>query len=459
MSSIGADRVQEDVRFAARNPLQRAKSRQRAPGTEIAVPLKRGGNRAFSLSFRRIFQTVSSAFRSPEVIPPTRKTTMKHLYRPSIISLCVGLCSLLGFSAESREQIDLDFQNRAFERVVAERSIDQRPSVSRPAAGTLPTPLTITAPSAASAATDTSADEAQPALETRAAVAATWTARQQIDLFARRELYQAGFYDALQTTINDPELGRWDYQQGLHAGRRDPATAVGSEIGYTEATKVARSRARAHVTAQWELGHDRELDPRPTAATLEVSVPDITTPQLFDVFDDFPLASVLEQTDTQGLKSLWTLYHHDSYDDFYDNAWADAEHAFDYWLSHHRDRAAWIGLDAPERSQFEQLFRRAYAHQIVELIADIGNEAYSQGHDHGWDYGSFVAYEWNYRQGYHQGFEIAVHEHARTAFREAYPRLYREKVDELFRQHSQSARLEISPLRTRDNQSQGVLEP
>ncbi len=75
----------------------------------------------------------------------------------------------------------------------------------------------------------------------------------------------------------------------------------------------------------------------------------------------------------------------------------------------------WRYLDLAERSQLENLFKQMFGRQLKDLSAGVAERAYSQGFDSGWDYGSLVAQEWSYRQGYHEGFETAREKLAETA--------------------------------------------
>lgn len=254
------------------------------------------------------------------------------------------------------------------------------PSSSRPAAGKLPEALAIGVPDEEVEALGVPAD---PALETRAAVAATWTARKVFDVFGRREIYRAGFYDGLHAALRDPILSQWEYSAGLRAGRRD---------------RQARPAGAA-------------LAPQPETLVFAASRPAARAPRIVEVFDEYPVSSS-RHIEIEPLPDPWRLYNARSYDDFYDREWTDPRHAFDVWLRQHEDRAFWRGMESAERARLAELFQRMYPRQLSDFAASFSEQAYGLGHDDGWDYGSLIAHEWSFRRGYHEGFSAARAEKA-----------------------------------------------
>ncbi len=302
------------------------------------------------------------------------------MFLPMIL-FCTVLSSAFVFATEIPKEIEIDYER---ERIA--RSSVGRPSISQPAAGNLPRALTeglrdsfqrVEAHGREGNDFDT-----MDGLETRAAVAATWTARQQITIFGRREIYQAGFYDGLQQAFHDPLVGDWDFRQGHQAGLRP---------------------GRAMESRQRRATEDAE----PISA--------VRNPNLLDVFEDLPLTSVIEPSGLEPLPDPLKLYRSDNYEDFYDQRWTESERALEYWIDHHQDRAFWRQLGSAEKARFAEMFRSIYSRQLPDLLVGAGEGFYARGHGDGWSYGAMVAQEWSYRQGFHQGFMSALHEHARQA--------------------------------------------
>ncbi|MEM7352670.1 MAG: hypothetical protein AAF657_17860, partial [Acidobacteriota bacterium] len=169
-----------------------------------------------------------------------------------------------------------------------------RPSTSAPAAGALPETLTLALTRHFLAEPQTSqAEQADQGLETRAAVAATWTARQQIESFGIRELYEAGFHDALQAALEDPGIGDWDYQAGIRSGQVDlRATEIGTQLGLSRAKQATQAVALASEVT------------KPS--------PEVRQPRLLDVFDAHAPMSTLkmsaEDAAVLGQPDPWLLY-------------------------------------------------------------------------------------------------------------------------------------------------------
>ncbi len=324
-----------------------------------------------------------------------------------------------------------------------------RPSISPPAAGALPSVLTVVRTNA-SADTSFRPQYTPAGLETRASVAATWTARQQIQIFGHREIYEAGFYDGLQQAFHDPLIGDWDHLQGDLAGSRDrQAYRIGSELGLRHARIRADQDAHARIafqsqntTSQVRRDTESSLNREGVVDELTALMPQVREPRLLDVFEDLPLSSVLERSEPGSLPDPLKLYRSSNYQDFYDHHWTEPESAFAYWLTHHRDRAFWQQLSEDERTGFAEIFRSAYRHQLPELLAGRGEQAYGDGYGDGWSYGVRVVQEWRRRQGYHEGFNAALQTHARSAYWKSYPSLFDDRYGELFRQWSATAKAE-----------------
>ncbi len=395
----------------------------------------------------------------------------------AISFLAFGFSHLSAFAADPPKEINIDYA-----RECIGRSSTGRPSISQPAAGALPLALAAPRPSGELALAELGGGrDAANGLKTRAAVAATWTARQQIQIFGRREIYQAGLYDGLQQAFHDPLIGDWDQLQGHHAGRRArEAFRIGSELGAEQARIVAAEDAYARITAQF---HDLTRDPRAKAQPdkarriasrqerameQDTPIPVARKPRLLDVFDDVPLSSFLTASERgprdrhhelEPLPDPFKLYRSDSYDDFMDRRWTEPGRAFDYWLDHHRDSAFWRQLNDHEKVDFAEIFRFTFSRQLHGLLADAGEHAYGEGHGDGWNYGVLVVQEWSHRKGYHEGFTSALQQHARSAFRDRYPRLLDDRYGELFREWSTTAKPEIRKVVVVDGSGDGVFEP
>ncbi len=367
------------------------------------------------------------------------------------IGICLGFSFLTAPQAQGREAIDIAFENIHVDRQ-ALRGGTGRPSNSLPEPGGVPPVLKLEWPtesslearkeSTALAANDSASN---PGIETLAAVAATWTARLQTQTLASRELYAAGFFEALKTALNDPLLGEWDLAEGIRIGSEAPlAQEVGFQIGFENAQRVSGKVASRHIKAQFrDLSHEPRPTPRPAVAGQRSPLPVAQKPSLQRVFEAYPLRSFLESAETDHLPDPWALYRYQSHDDFYSKQWSDANHGFNTWLDSHRERALWNDLEADERAVFARVFKETFALQVQDLFSRDGERTYSKGYRDGWSYGSFIAYEWGFRRGYHQGFEATMQTRFESAFREHYPTLYLERYQELFREWSTSVRPKI----------------
>ena len=315
-------------------------------------------------------------------------------------------------AAEKLGVIDVEYKR--------DRNAAGPPSISKPAAGGLPPCLAIEAPAGSGEHGDVAA---KPGLETRASIAATWAARQKIVVFGEREIHRAGFFEGLQAAFQDPLIGDWDHRRGVRAGLRDPnARRIGAHLGAREARRTSAENVYDLITTP--------AADRPATPALEPWIPPARQPRLLDVFDQIPLKTFLEHTGSEPLPDAWKLYRSDSYADFYDRRWADAEAAFEYWLDHHRGQAFWSDLEETQRSRFMEIFHHAFQHQLPELLSGTGEHAYGRGHDEGWSYAVAVVREWQYRKGYTRGFEIALQDHAESAFLDRYLNRLAKRYDE-----------------------------
>ncbi len=368
---------------------------------------------------------------------------MPHIaFRSMLLLVTLGLTMPPVATAEESAAISLEFPLRAIHQASPSDG-DGRPSVSSPAAGSLPG-LVDLAEFPAEVPVLAVTDALDTAIETRAAVAATWAAQQQFRLHGRQQLYQVGFYESMKLALDDPTIGEWDYQRGYAAGADAPqAVEVGAEMGRQEAEREASVTTEAHVSAVGS-GHPT-LDPQPPSRapdTLHSSVENsrLQTPSFFDVFDDNSPTEVLSARDGVVLPSSWTLFRQASAfrqassADAYDGGWTDGKNALDEWMSHHHDGAIWRQLESSEKSAFSAVFRRIYNRQLGDLFAESAERVYGVGFDDGWKYGTLIAYEWSFRKGYHAGFAGTLSASARAGFEERNSRIY----NDLYRERSAS---------------------
>ena len=102
-------------------------------------------------------------------------------------------------------------------------------------------------------------------------------------------------------------------------------------------------------------------------------------------------------------------------------------------MQHHRTRVFWRQLDATEKSQFTNLFKETFKHQLRDYSAGNSEQAYAQGHGDGWDYGLLIAREWGFRQGYHEGYESALIAHAEAVLDDGYATVTQPEIREVVR--------------------------
>lgn len=321
------------------------------------------------------------------------------------------------------DPVELDYQRESV----------RRPAAAKPVRSLLPEVLRI---GSGGTAADPSAQNTQPLPYSASArqidQAASEVAHELAQSDGRRQAYQIGFFEGLHAAMQDQFLGRWDYHDGIDRGRgASEAQRSGAQIGYRAAHSTAEQLAFEQVTGQYfALRGEARREPQPITPPFAVTSIEVPRPRLEEVFQDYPIAAVLEDDEVASLPDPWQYYCNIDFRDFYDGRWTDPRYALDYWLQRHRDESYWRQLSPEEDAQFRQGFQANYPRWIAHHATTVVRTAYRHGFTLGWDYGSRINYEWSYRQGYYEGFTGTVRETAEKTYLQSYPLMFDERYHE-----------------------------
>lgn len=298
-------------------------------------------------------------------------------------------------------------------------------------------------------------------IHSRARAAAAWAADEAIDRHGRFRYIEVGFHEGLHDAFRRTRHDRWEFEQGSRSGRLDRAAlGLGEEIGYEEAGLIAAEQARLAVTEQFgDLSREpvrRYAPPPPPFTAPGFHVPE---PQLRDLFSEISWRGHRGN----GLRDVrldpWRLYQAGGHRDFYKHDWRTAGFAFDLWRRQNRNSSWLRGLDQHERRLFEERFDRAFDAELAGRFAVIADRAFERGYDAGWRYGIRLGREWQFRRGYHLGFETVARDTARRVFSESFRPAWAAAYEELFDEWSSTLQLRASSAHLRDGNDDGIFEP
>jgi hypothetical protein len=315
--------------------------------------------------------------------------------------------------------------------------------------------------------TGSDAERRAHALQLGAREAARWSAVLLVDVSGRREYYRVGFYDGMRQALDDPMLGRRDYEEGKRYAWYDPeARDAGADVGRVAADDVARADAGQQVEEQFrDLSRPPRFLPRPGRPVYVPEMPEIPPPTLRTVLGDYPIHrfTPLRESFDPYLSGwdydAWRLWASDSFAAFYDADWANAETAFDDWRRDRSRSAFYFVLSSPERRWFYDIYAAELALQLAALYERELVLAYELGFDEGWGYGAFAHEELSYRRGYHEGFREAVEDGAVAGFQQTYVDSYVTWYGHWFDDWSNNPHPEILSVRIEDADEDGVFEP
>jgi hypothetical protein len=297
--------------------------------------------------------------------------------------------------------------------------------------------------------------------------AARRAAERSVEAVGWREYYRVGFYRGTRRTMRDETLGTWDRLEGRRSGRRDPlARAMGRDLGAGAAEDAAAERAERQVERQF-----RDLSREPAFAPLfdppryELDGTWVVEPVLRDVFHDHPPESLpgigrrFSRAFAGSSWNAWRIHECANYTSLYDSRWRDAARAFERWLDRSPDARVYRRLAHDDRAIFESVFLEAFPRFLAARHERDLARAYREGFDDGWRYGAFVSYEWHYRLGYNEGFDLAVALAAERTFDATYPDRYRGYYERAFDEWSGTARPDILSVRLVDHNDDGIFQP
>lgn len=284
----------------------------------------------------------------------------------------------------------------------------------------------------------------------------------------RREFYRAGFHDGQRAALDDPSIGRWEYDEGVRLGRQDPvARDYGAQEGRRAAVGAARRDAPSQVESQFlDLDWKAVPSPRPPRRDFDGSFPTTPEPQIEPLFAEYPIGrdSAFAPRGADAFDDArWTpraLYRSAGRREVVDPGWQDPDRAFRVWIADGGRARFWTSLDAPAaRSLFEAAFADGFLDRLRPMYAAVLDRAYGQGFEDGWRYGAFLRAEWSFRRGYAAGFDGAIGFAAEVAFERSYPAAFAREYDGAFAEWIDSARPAILSAALLDGDDDGIFQP
>ncbi len=341
-------------------------------------------------------------------------------------------------------------------------AVDTRPSAQ------LPNGLRRASVAAAGrAANRTESVATQGDLQRRIVADARRAAEAQVNGPGIRNYFRVGFHQGMLDALNDDRLGRRDFRQGLRHGDADrEARRIGRRLGSDAAFELAVADAETAVATQFR---DLENEPRfaPVTSVPAWAAPrvDFDAPTVEDLLIEFPLlgfASLRRDFDLYLAGWEWDaarLVACASYTEFYSRDWDSANRAFRQWRRNLRNERLLRGLTPAEIDRLRTIFADAFVRRIDRLAGIRLTPAWNLGLDRGWDYGSFIRQELDYRAGFAKGFRQQASLVAKAVFRSAYAREFESAYATAFDRWSTTAVPAIGTVRLLDGNDDGVFEP
>ncbi|MDJ0837277.1 MAG: hypothetical protein QNK37_12225 [Acidobacteriota bacterium] len=307
-------------------------------------------------------------------------------------------------------------------------------------------------------------------IESQAADAAAWAARNLAREFGYREYYRVGFHRAIHYALKTPHLTDWDFREGRREGRRDRyAEQDGADLGNRRARETAERLAQEDAADQFRNLNWR---PAPTPVRTRIETPRFDEnldlfikPELEDVFKTYPLNRFnawrgREIRFYEDWKPRpWKIYNAANYDKHFDGRWRDPAHAFNVWKKDQRRGRFYQSLNQNERARFRGVFNEIFPDEIAAQYQKYLAPAYNLGWDDGLAYGLHVGYEWAWRRGYYEGVKDAAAAAAEDSFYRGYSRYYRRAYNAAYDDWSRNVHAEITDLEVVDGNDDGVFEP
>ena len=400
--------------------------------------------------------------------------------RRLVVTLClVAACAAGAANAhETKERVAVDWKRDP-------KTAARRAETAAPAAPELPAELVVApAPAAASPGGSPRVEPSRIGrppgppgpgsdVDATARRAGEEAAREAVRTAGYREYWRAGFARGVDTALNDPRVGRWDYEEGRRFGRSDPRVrALGDHLANEAASGTADAEAEARVRERFmdlarEPRRDR-ADARgrpPQGGVPRFDGPFAVAPVLDDVFLRYPMLQTpgLSRDGRHAIEE-WRVEpayfaREDRRARAYDARWKDAGEAFSRWRERQGRGSFWWRLSAADRDRFRAVFCDSFDVTLRSIDMRASYAAWRIGFEDGWRYGAVIQVEWSYRRGYAEGFDLGVGETAAIAYPYAYDRAYTEAYERWFDQWSRTAHPGIGDVRLADETGDGVFEP
>jgi hypothetical protein len=285
-----------------------------------------------------------------------------------------------------------------------------------------------------------------------------------VDERGRANYFRVGLYQGLRIAVSSELFGDFDYRDGLRDGRRDPdarrlADAVARDQAAVQATDLAENQVELMFR---NLERTPRFDPVLPRVTPIAPAAQIERPQLAALFAEFPLVdSLSRQRDLMLYLSGWDwdggrLHACSSYNDFYVTDWESAGRALNRFK---RERRALIlRLPAVQQRRLENIFLNGFAAEVGRQAGRL-DRAWERGRDAGFSYGVDVRSEFDYRNGFAEGFDRAFTRKHAERFLDRLPAEFDRAYASAFDRWEDSVVTEIAAVRLFDESGDDVIEP
>jgi len=290
--------------------------------------------------------------------------------------------------------------------------------------------------------------------------ASSWAAEWQVRRYGLPAYYRVGVWQGVRDALERASRRSFAFERGQDEGESDPrARRTGEQAGERAALERGEQAAIAEVEREFrDLAHEPRRSPRTPNEPLPPNLVRVRAPRPEDAFADSPISSYLGYENLDSLPDPWQLYRYSSWREAYDTNWASDKQAFAYWLER-GNSALWERLSRPESDYFRRTFIKELDYWRTRYLRSRADNAYREGYDDGWEYGSRVGAEMRYREGYYQGFLSAATAAAEDTWDEVYAQTFGRVYREVFAEWAGSPRPEILNAELFDHNDDGIFEP
>ena len=301
-------------------------------------------------------------------------------------------------------------------------------------------------------------------LEGEAVRSARRAARRAVAEVGQANYFRVGLYQGLRIALNSDLLGELDYRAGLRDGRRDPeARRLAELLAVEQAANQAIDLAESQVERMYrDLARSPQFDPILPRVNPIAPGPQFDRPRLAELLNEFPLLDSLgRQQELRLFLVGWDwdaarLYSCSDYNDFYAADWDGAGRALNRFKRERR--AQLVRLPTVQQRRLENIFLSSFASEIGRQSARL-DRAWERGRDAGFAHGVDVRREFDYRNGFADGFERALERKHARLFLERLPVEFDRAYADAYDRWENSVVTEIGAVRMFDISGDDVIEP